>query len=171
MKYIYKLRNWAVTLTCFVSILLILYGIGIGETLDKEGKMNAHALWRYMTIENPYQNYPTWPGKEGFYESTMPPGNILKLYVNAIALETIVNKKGIFSDGALLIKENYTDDRKLFLITAMYKSKGFNPAGHDWYWVKYKPDGEARLEGKVDACIDCHVGVAGNDYVFTGSIK
>ena len=171
MKYIYKLRNWAVTLTCFVSILLILYGIGIGETLDKEGKMNSQALWRYMTIENPYQNYPTWPGKEGFYESTMPPGNILKLYVNAIALETIVNKKGIFSDGALLIKENYTDDRKLFLITAMYKSKGFNPAGHDWYWVKYKPDGEARLEGKVDACIDCHVGVAGNDYVFTGSIK
>lgn len=53
----------------------------------------------------------------------------------------------------------------------MYKKKGFNPAGHDWYWVKYKPDGEVRLEGKVDACINCHVGVAGNDYVFTGSIK
>ena len=110
----YKLRNWAVTSTCLVSLLLILYGIGIGETLDKEGKMNSQALWRYMTVENPYQNYPTWPGKEGFYESTMPPGNILKLYVNAIALETIVKKKGIFSDGALLIKENYTDDRKLF---------------------------------------------------------
>jgi hypothetical protein len=171
MKYIYKLRNWEVTLTCFVSILLILYGIGIGETLDKEGKINAQALWRYMIIENPYQNYPTWPGKEGFYESTMPPGNILKLYVNDIALDTIVNKKGTFPEGSLLIKENYTDDKKLFLITVMYKSKGFNPAGHDWYWIKYKPDGEARLEGKVDACIDCHVGVASNDYVFTGSIK
>ena len=58
--------------------------------------MNAQALWRYMTIENPYQNYPAWPGKEGFYESTMPPGNILKLYVNDIALDTIVNKKARF---------------------------------------------------------------------------
>ena len=170
-KCMNKLKFWVFNTSLFIFILLILYGIGTGQTLDKEGKMDAQALWRYMTIENPYQNYPTWPGKEGFYESTMPPGNILKLYVNDIALETIVNKKGVFSDGALLIKENYTDDKKLFLITVMYKSKGFNPAGHDWYWVKYKPDGEARLEGKVDACIDCHVGVANNDYVFTGSIK
>ncbi len=155
----------------FVFTLLISDSISADEPLDKEGKMNAQALWRYMTVENPYQNNPTWPGKEGFYESTMPPGNILKLFVNDIALDTIVNKKGTFPEGALLIKENYTDDKKLFLITVMYKAKGFNPAGHDWYWVKYKPDGEARLEGKVDACIDCHVGVANNDYVFTGSIK
>ena len=166
-----RLRYWVLNAICLISVLLMPYKFCAGEPLDKEGKMDAQALWRYMTVENPYQNYPTWPGKEGFYESTMPPGNILKLYVNDIALETIVNKKGVFSDGALLIKENYTVDKKLFLITVMYKSKGFNPAGHDWYWVKYKPDGEARLEGKVDACIDCHVGVANNDYVFTGSIK
>ena len=166
-----KLKFWTFSIFLFVFTLFISYSIGAGQTLDKEGKMDAQVLWRCMTIENPYQNYPTWPGKEGFYESTMPPGNILKLYVNDIALDTIVNKKGTFPDGSLLVKENYTDDKKLFLITVMYKSKEFNPAGHDWYWVKYKPDGEARLEGKVDACIDCHVGVAGNDYVFTGSIK
>ncbi|MEK7699253.1 MAG: cytochrome P460 family protein, partial [Planctomycetota bacterium] len=104
-------------------------------------------------------------------DSTMPPGNMLKLYVNDIALETIRYKKGVFSDGALLIKENYTDDKKLFLITVMHKVKGFNPPGHDWYWIKYRPDGEARLEGKADPCINCHVGVANNDYVFTGNIK
>lgn len=122
-------------------------------------------------MENSYQNYPAWPGKEGFCESTMPPGNILKLYINDLALDTVVNKRGMFPDGSLLIKENYTDERKLFLITIMYKMKGFNPAGHNWYWVKYKPDGEVRLGGKVDACINCHLRVAGNDYVFTGSIK
>ena len=137
-----KLKFWTFNIFLFVFTLLISYSIGTGEPPDKEGKMNAQILWKYMTEESPYQNYRTWPGKEGFYESTMPPGNILKLYVNDIALETIVNKKSVFSDGALLIKENYTDDKKLFLITVMYKSKGFNPAGHDWYWVKYKPDGE-----------------------------
>lgn len=166
-----KLKFWTVNTFLFVFTLFIYYGTSADETLNKEGKINAQILWRYMTVENPYQNYPAWPEKEGFYESSMPPGNVLKLYVNDIALETIVNKKGMFPDGTLLIKENYTDDRKLFLITVMYKSRGFNPAGHDWYWVKYKPNGEARLEGRVDACIDCHVGVAGNDYVFTGSIS
>lgn len=166
-----RLRCRIMNAFCFLSVLCMLHGFCIGDPLHKEGKIDALTLWEYMIVENPYQNYPTWPGKEGFYESTMPPGNILKLYVNDLALDTIVNKRGVFPDGALLIKENYTDDRKVFLITIMYKAKGFNPAGHDWYWVKYKPDGEVRLEGKVDACITCHVGVASNDYVFTGSIK
>ena len=170
MKYSrFRLRTLSTLYLTFISLLLC--RIGTGETLKEECKVNAQTLWKHITIEYPYQKYPSWPGKEGFYESTMPPGNILKLFVNDIALDTIVNKKGIFPDGALLIKENYTDDRKLFLITVMYKVKGFYPAGHDWYWVKFKPGGDARLEGKVDACIDCHVGVAGNDYVFTGNIK
>ena len=166
-----KLQFRILNAFCLISLLLMPHKFCAGELLDTEGKVSADTLWKYMTIENPYRNYPVWPGKEGFYESTMPPGNILKLFVNDIALDTIVNKKGLFQEGSLLIKENYTDDRKLFLITVMYKSKGFNPAGHDWYWVKYKPDGEARLEGKVDACINCHVGVANNDYVFTDRIK
>lgn len=165
------LRFWIVNAFFFVSSLLLPCKFCTGETLHTEGNADAQTLWTYMTVENPYQNYPTWPGKEGFYESTMPPGNILRLYVNDLALDTITNKKGLFPAGALLIKENYTDDRKLFLITVMYKVTGFHPAGHDWYWVKYKPDGEVRLEGKVEPCINCHVGVAGNDYVFTGSIK
>lgn len=156
---------------CFVSILLISCRAGTGGTPDNVNNFNAHVLWKYITEEHPYKDYPAWPGKEGFYESTMPPGNVLKLYVNESALDTVVNKKGVFPEGALLIKENYNDDKELFLITVMYKREGFNPAGHDWYWVKYKPDGEARLEGKVEACINCHVGVANNDYVFTGSIK
>lgn len=67
-----------------------------------------------MTMENSYQNYPAWPGKKGFYESTMPPGNILKLYINDLTLDTVVNKRGVFPDGSLLIKENYTDERKSF---------------------------------------------------------
>ncbi len=156
---------------CLVSSLLLPYKFCAGETPHKDGKADAQALWTYMTVEHPYQNYPTWPGKEGFYESTMPPGNILKLYINDLALDTVVNKKGVFPDGSLLIKENYTDDKKVFVITVMYKMKGFNPAGHDWYWISYKPDGEVHMEGKVDPCINCHIGVAGNDYVFTGSIK
>ncbi|MGQ3684497.1 MAG: cytochrome P460 family protein [Candidatus Loosdrechtia sp.] len=169
----YLLTYRTVTALCMFCALLIPYGGKVsGEMFGNKDSVNAQLLWRYITEENPYRdNYPQWPGKEGFYESTMPPGNILKLYINDIAFDTVVNKRGVFPDGALLIKENYTDNKELFLITVMYKAKGFNPAGHDWYWIKYKPDGEARLEGKVDICINCHIGVAGNDYIFTGNIK
>lgn len=166
-----KLSRWALVTVC-VGVLSLAYSrISIGEIQRKEIPIDARELWKLITVESPYQSYPSWPGKEGFYDSTMPPGNMLKLYVNDIALETIQYKKGVFPDGALLIKENYTDDKKLFLITVMHKVKGFNPPGHDWYWIKYRPDGEARLEGKADPCINCHVGVANNDYVFTGNIK
>ena len=172
MRIIYnKLSWWAFANVCVVAFFLIYSRISLGETQGKDTPVDTRELWKLITVESPYLGYPSWPGKEGFYDSTMPPGNMLKLYVNDIALETIRRKNGVFSDGALLIKENYTEEKKLFLITVMYKVKGFNPPGHDWYWIKYRPDGEARLEGKADPCINCHVGVANNDYVFTGSIK
>lgn len=114
MNYMYHVKYWAVNMLCSALLLFILDGIGFGETLNREDKIDAQALWTYITVGNPYQNYPTWPGKEGFYESTMPPGNILKLYINDLALDTVMNKKGVFPEGALLIKENYTDDKKIF---------------------------------------------------------
>ena len=62
-------------------------------------------------------------------------------------------------------------------ITAMYRSKGYNPEAGDWYWIKYNPDGtvakappEMRsmpLAGKPMGCIKCHgEGAAGNDFAF-----
>ncbi|WP_347274875.1 cytochrome P460 family protein [Candidatus Kuenenia sp.] len=162
-----------------IGFLIVIIAV-VCFTLQKRGtaeipgineKINAQRLWEYMTKENPYQCYPAWPGKEGIYESTMPPGDILRLYINDLALDTVVKKKGIFPNGSLLIKEIYTEENKVSLLTVMYKEKGFDPQGNDWYWVKYGHDGEVKLEGRVGLCIECHVGVADNDYVFTGSIK
>ncbi|MCF6153116.1 MAG: hypothetical protein E3K38_12670 [Candidatus Kuenenia stuttgartiensis] len=163
-------NRWIFYLIIF-SICFFPQRMVMPETSDKIDGINGQRLWEYMTVDNPYQQYPAWPGKEGFYESTMPPGNILKLYLNNLALDTVINKKGRFPYSSLLIKENYTDDKKLFLITVMYKVRGFNPDRNDWFWVKYTPEGEVKLEGKVSVCIECHVGVADNDYVFTGRIK
>ncbi len=162
-----SIRSW-VFYVVIMSICLLSHSIGIA---DMSGKINAQRLWKYMTVENPYQQYPSWPGKEGIYESTMPAGDILRLFLNDLALDTVVNTRGMFPCGSLLIKEIYTDEREVFLITVMYKEKGFNPERNDWYWVKYEPDGSVEMEGKVEVCIECHVGVADNDYVFTGPIN
>ena len=59
----------------------------------------------------------------------------------------------------------------LAAITVMYKVKGYNPEGNDWFWVKYAADGKAQAEGKVQGCINCHGKKKDNDYIFIGSIK
>ncbi len=76
-----------------------------------------------------------------------------------------------------MIKENYGPDKKtLMAITAMYKTKGYNPTAGDWYWVKYNPDGSVankstdagvkHLAGRVQGCIRCHDGADGGDFAF-----
>jgi hypothetical protein len=74
-------------------------------------------------------------------------------------------------DGAIIVKENYSADKKLGALTVMYKVKGYNPQAGDWFWVKYLPDGKVAVEGKVDACINCHASAKANDYVGTAPLK
>ncbi len=47
----------------------------------------------------------------------------------------------------------------------MYKKKGFNPDGDDWFWLKYGTN------GKVGGCVNCHASVKENDWLFTGAVK
>lgn len=54
----------------------------------------------------------------------------------------------------------------------MYRTKDYDPAHQDWYWVKYEPDGRVSqmggmpVGGKVSMCIDCHAGAGGGDFAF-----
>jgi hypothetical protein len=41
-------------------------------------------------------------------------------------------------------------------ITPMYKFKGYNPEGGNWFRAQYKPDGTVEKSEKVKGCIDCH---------------
>ena len=93
--------------------------------------------------------------------------------------------------------ENYLADRSLKSISVMYRSKGFNPQAHDWYWIEFKPDGtvmesmekspkskvtqvstsgaagnlatatKVRLAGKASSCIACHQKASGNDFFYS----
>ena len=53
----------------------------------------------------------------------------------------------------------------------MYKVAGFDPAGGDWFWVKYAPDGMVLAEGKPKECVSCHGQKKDNDWLFTGELK
>jgi hypothetical protein len=56
-------------------------------------------------------------------------------------------------------------------LTVMYKFKGYNPEGGDWFWAKYARDGSVMASGKVEGCIKCHGRRKDNDYIYTGTVK
>ncbi|MBI5574938.1 MAG: cytochrome P460 family protein [Deltaproteobacteria bacterium] len=131
-------------------------------------------LWAYLSKVKYQQKFALWPGKEKLYKGTEPHGALLTTYVNKSALGAIKGKKGTMPAGAIVVKENYMPDKKLDAITVMYKVKGFNPEGGDWFWAKYAPDGMVQAEGKTgmaEMCIGCHGKVKGNDFLYTGQLK
>ncbi len=127
-------------------------------------------LRHHITGHVPYKTWELWPGKGKLYTGTKPHGALLTTYVNDIALKSLDKKKG-FSNNSIIVKENYTPEKKLAAVTVMYKIKGYDPAGGDWFWAKYDPNFEILAEGKVKGCIACHGTAKDNDYVFTGKVK
>lgn len=130
------------------------------------------AFWSYITQTSPYTKWPMWPGKQAFYPGTMPHGALLTTYVNDVALKALLEGEAQMPPGAIMVKENYDKSKKLMAITTMYKVAGFDPPHHDWFWVKYSPEGKVMEEaaGKVKGCLGCHGQQAGNDYLFTGKL-
>jgi hypothetical protein len=126
-------------------------------------------LRQYIVGQEPYKTWQLWPGKGKMYEGTEPHGAILTTYVNDIAHRSIKKMKGM-ENNAIIVKENYTPEKKLAAVTVMYKVKGYNPEGGDWFWVKYDPVFNIQKEGKVEGCLGCHGNASNNDYVFTGEV-
>lgn len=113
-------------------------------------------FWKYIVEENPYRTWNFFPGKEGLYRGTSPHGAFLKVYVNDLAYRAALEGKPM-PYGAIIVKENYAEDKKtLMAVTPMYRVKGFNPDGGDWFWAKYGPNGEIMAAGRMEGCIKCH---------------
>ena len=159
-------------------LTLALAGMSYGDPRgDEDGYWgqgvltNGANMWKHITRKKPYTRWALWPGTTKMYEGTQPHGALLTTYVSLGARQAIEKKKGKFSQGAIIVKENYTPDRTLAAITVMYKAKGYNREAGDWFWAKYNPDGSIDKEGKVAGCINCHADKADNDWVFTGDIR
>ena len=127
-------------------------------------------LRQHIIGQEPYKKWAMWPGKGEMYKGTEPHGAFITVYVNDIALKSIKKNKQTMGNNSIVVKENYTPDKKLAAITVMYKVKGYNAEAGDWFWTKYKPDFDIEAEGKVGMCIGCHTGAKDSDYLFTGKM-
>ncbi len=131
-------------------------------------------LWSYLKDAR-YENWAPVPGKsDGYSKGQSPHGAFLKMYLN----RTAAGNPKVLPTGSIIIKENYGPDQKtLMAVTVMYRSKGYNPNGGDWYWAKYNANGtiakmppamgSMRIAGKAKGCIMCHGdGAEGKDFAF-----
>ncbi|GAB4145745.1 MAG: hypothetical protein Tsb009_18040 [Planctomycetaceae bacterium] len=130
-------------------------------------------FWNYLQTVY-YRNWAPAPGQGAdMYPGQSPHGAHLKMYLNRIAA---ANPKTL-PHGSIIIKENYGKDKKtLMAVTVMYRTKGYDPAHNDWYWVKYNPDGTVArtppakgnvpIAGRFKSCIECHSSAKGKDFVF-----
>lgn len=122
-------------------------------------------FWRFLKDAR-FREWAPVAGTTGdAYEGQSPHGAMLKMYLNRRA----AGRPSELPAGSVIVKENYGPDGKtLMAITTMYRPKNYK----GWYWTKYDPNGSVatkdgkRLAGKVQGCIDCHSGAAGDDFVF-----
>ncbi|MBD3179832.1 MAG: hypothetical protein GF417_09650 [Candidatus Latescibacteria bacterium] len=119
----------------------------------------------YIMNVSPYHGWGDWPGHAGMKEGKSPHGKYIKLLANPIALKAVREGKEM-PHGAIIMKENYNEKKELVALTPMYRVKGYNPEGGDWFWAKTGPDGKIMAEGKIKGCIDCHARVKKKDWVF-----
>ena len=147
---------------CFMMLGALAQVAAAGEMPPAD----AEALWKYVTEADPYTGWGFWPGRDGLYKGTQPHGAQLKLYANGPALEAAKTGQPM-PYGAIVLKGNYGKEGKtLMAVTPMYKVKGFNPEGGDWFWAKYKAGGEVEKAGKVQGCINCHASRKDQNWIF-----
>jgi hypothetical protein len=164
------MRRWYIFFAVFLAVAFLVSFSYRGTTTAEEGKLppaDPRAVYKYITEQNSYKNWDLWPGKGKLYKGKKPHGAFLTTYVNSIALGSI--KAGeVMAGGSIVVKENYTPEKKLAAVTVMYKVKGYNPEAGNWFWAKYGADGSVAKAGKVKGCINCHSARKGNDFIFTG---
>lgn len=168
-------RTTFVVMAAAMILGLVTVAYAIHEIIPSETQVampgpNAGQLNEYIVRFDPYRAWELWPGKGKLYKGTEPHGSLLTTFVNNTAMHSIKKKK-MMADGSIIVKENYTADKKFVALTVMYKIKGYNPNAGDWFWAKYSPDGKVEASGKVKGCIDCHSKMKDNDYIFTGKVK
>ncbi len=126
------------------------------------------ALWNYIAKKSPYQKWNYFPDHKGMHPGKAPHGAFNKVFVNPAGLSA---KKPPYPYGTIIVKENYNKAKKLAVLTVMYRVKGYNPAGGDWFWALYTPAGQVKRAGKLKSCIKCHALVAQRGWIYTHKFK
>jgi hypothetical protein len=95
-------------------------------------------------------------------------GRYIKVYISPESKQTLLEGKGVYPVGTLLVKEKCADAefRKTELFTVMLKREaGYNSAAGDWEFLVLDRDARLTANGKIDSCMECHQRFQRTDYV------
>ncbi len=157
----------------YAILLAVLLAVAGGCAKEKETvlppltreEINGERLWKRITVETDWDTYSRWPGQEGLIPGQSPHGRFHEVYVNAPLSTALPIASRIAPNGSIVVKENFTADKKPAGVTVMAKVAGYDPDHGDWFWAKYDPKGKIGAAGKIEACYECHAGVKDNDYI------
>ncbi|RME20870.1 MAG: hypothetical protein D6798_19450 [Deltaproteobacteria bacterium] len=124
----------------------------------------AQDIWSEIAGYDSWNQTADWTGIQESADGTH--GSHVQIWLNDLAYDTIeAGAGGDMPDGAILVKEGYSDSSgaSLNAITAMKKISGFDSEHGDWFWVNYSEDGTVNMYGSESACYGCHE--SGQDYV------
>ncbi len=126
---------------------------------------NGQAVLDYITKESPYAKWPLVPGTTAFRNGKEPHGALQNVYANPAAMAGFSAKSVPMPDGTLIVKENFTLDRKLQSVILLYKKAGYNPEAGDYFWMTLDADMKIQKEGRLAGCITCHTQAKYKDYL------
>jgi hypothetical protein len=128
-------KKWVV-----LSLILVLAAIPAcskneGGTLQTGRKRevslpetDGKAVLDYITRQNDYHRWSVFPGTIAMNPGQHPHGAFLTTYVSGTTLKALENRAGELPDGAILVKENYSPEKKLASVTVMYRKAGLRDA-------------------------------------------
>jgi len=148
-KEVSPMKKGLLVFAIVLTVTLALSGMLFAQA-KKGPAADGKAVWDFIQ-KGKYQSWKMWPGTEPQYKGPEPHGAFLTTYVNQTAFDSIKAKKGKFADGAMIVQDNFGKDKKLKHVDVMYKVKGYNPKGGDWYWAQRQggPGGQDRRVHQV----------------------
>ena len=158
----------------FLLIVCLFSSVFLGLSKKKEFKLlppltreeiSGRALFRRITEEEDYENYPFWPGHEGINPGQVPHGSFHKIYIHPYLRDALPIQNRIAPPGSIIVKCNLNDRKEIMDFTIMAKVKGYSPETSDWFWAKITKNGKIIAEGRVESCIECHSIKKNNDFI------
>ncbi|MBI2944928.1 MAG: cytochrome P460 family protein [Candidatus Wallbacteria bacterium] len=128
---------------------------------------NGQALFKLIAVTDPYQGWAQFAERQGVFNSGAPHGPKARVWINGAAVASLEGAG--MSNGSVIVKENLKDNGtglQLQATTVMYKVRGYDASGGDWFWAQFAPGGAVMAEGVVGMCASCHAGASSNDYIF-----
>jgi hypothetical protein len=148
------------------TVLVALTACGSkSDTADTAAAFDAETQALVDELHAASAGYDSWSQSANYPGVTATPGGVhgesVQIWWNTEAYETVAAAAGgDMPEGALIVKEGYSDDAGATLntVTYMWKKDG------DWFWMRDTSGGATTTAGYgIADCADCHA--AGQDSV------